>query len=33
MDQAVVKIAGAGALAFALVPTTRALFEALRPKK
>jgi hypothetical protein len=33
MDQAVAKIAGAGTLAFALVPATRALFEALRPKK
>jgi hypothetical protein len=33
MDQAVTKIAAAGTLAFALVPATRALFEALRPKK
>jgi hypothetical protein len=33
IDQAVARIAGAGTLAFALVPTTRALFEALRPKK
>ena len=33
MDQAVVRIAGAGALAFALVPDTRARFEALRTKK
>ena len=31
--KAVVTIAGAGTLAFALVPATRALFEALRPKK
>lgn len=33
MDKAVVRIAGAGTIAFALVPATRALFEALPPKR